>query len=190
MRCITCENLSLQIICNKCQINLLKPDFYKRELSKNFYNYSFYGYEDIKKLINTKYEFYGDKIFNILGKIAFKKFASNFEFNEIIYAIPIDDHTRHNFSQSAILTKYLKSKYIQPVYSTLKAINTVKYAGKDLKFRQKNKRNFQYNGAKNLKVILIDDLVTSALTILEAKNILEKNFCEVLFTLTLSDAKI
>ena len=190
MRCISCENLSLQIICNNCQKDLLEPHFHKRELSKDFFVYSFYGYEDIKKLINTKYEFYGDKIFNILGKLSFNKFAINFEFTENVLAIPIDDHTRHQFSQSAILSRHLKSKFIMPKYSTLKAINIIKYAGKDLKFRENNKRDFKYSGQKNTKVILVDDLVTSGLTILEAKEVLEQNGCEVIFALTLSDAKV
>ena len=190
MRCISCENLSWHIICKVCQNNLLEPNFHKRELKKDFFVYSFYQYEDIKKFLNSKYQFYGDKIFNIFGKLAFKKFASNFKFQEKIIAIPIDDHTRHEFSQSAILTKYLKSQFIIPKYSTLKATNIIKYAGKDLKFREKNKRNFKYTGKQNLKVILVDDLVTSGLTILEAKEVLEQNGCEVLFALTLSDAKI
>ncbi len=190
MRCISCEKLSWSIICKTCQDNLLIPQFHKRELEKDFFVYSFYGYEDIKKLLNTKYEFYGDKIFNILAKLAFNKFAVNFEFEEQIIAIPIDDHVRHQFSQSAILTKHLKSKFITPKYATLKATNIVKYAGKDLKFRQKHKRKFIYSGKQNLKIILVDDLVTSGLTILEAKETLEQNGCEILFALTLSDAKI
>ena len=190
MRCISCEKLSWHIICKTCQNNLLQPDFYKRELSKDFFIYSFYSYEEIKNLINTKYHFFGDKVFNILAKLAFKKFASNFELNEKIIAIPIDDHTRHGFSQSAILAKSLKSKNIKPIYNTLKATNLIKYAGKDLEFRQKNKRKFNYTGVSNLKVILVDDLITTGSTLLEAKESLEQNDCEVLFALTLSDAKV
>jgi len=169
---------------------LLEPHFHKRELSKDFFVYSFYGYEDIKELLNTKYEFYGDKIFNILGKLAFNKFSTNFSFTHEIYAIPIDDHTRHEFSQSAILTRHLQSEFIKPKYSTLKATNIVKFAGKDLEFRKTNKRDFLYNGDKNIQVILVDDLVTSGTTLLEAKEVLEQNNCEVLFALTLSDAKV
>ena len=190
MQCISCGKLSWKIICLKCQNTLLVPHFYKRKLEDDFFVYSFYGYEDIKLLLNSKYEFYGDKIFNILGKLSFEKFASNFAIDDQIFAIPIDDHTRHNFSQSAILAKHLKSKYIKPIYSTLKATNIVKYAGKDLIFRQKHKREFKYSGKKDIKVILIDDVVTTGLTILEAKSLLETNNCEVLFALTITNAKI
>ncbi len=190
MRCITCQALSITIICKACQENFLTSSFYKRELKKDFFVYSFYKFDEVKELLNTKYEFYGDKVFNILASLSLKKFANNFEFENQVYAIPIDDHTRHQFSQTAILTKYLKSKNIKPIYNKLKATNIVKYAGKDLKFREKNKRFFRYNGKKDIQVILVDDLVTTGTTILEAKEVLESNGCEVLFALTISDVSI
>jgi competence protein ComFC len=59
-----------------------------------------------------------------------------------------------------------------------------------LEFRQKNKRNFYYSGKNNIKVILVDDLITTGETILQAKKVLEKNNCEILFALTLSDARV
>ncbi len=189
MRCISCENLSLSIICKTCQENLLQPNFHKRELEKDFFVYSFYNYEEIKSFLNSKYQFYGDRVFKILASLSLEKFSSNFNFPQQLYAIPIDDHTRHEFSQTAILVNSLKSPNITPIFNKLKAKNIVKYAGKDLIFRKKNKRDFVYSGDKNIQVILVDDLVTTGLTILEAKKILEKNGCEVLFALTLSDAK-
>ena len=189
MRCFTCQSLSLQAICKDCQENFLQASFYKRELEEDFYVYSFYNFEEIKEFINTKYQFYGDRIFKILSHLSLQKFTTNFTFTDKVIAIPIDDHTSHQFSQTAILTKSLKSDFIQPVFNTLKATNRIKYAGKDLEFRKKNKRKFVYNGKHNIQVILVDDLVTTGLTILEAKECLEKNGCEVLFALTLSDAK-
>ena len=190
MRCITCQNISFWIICKKCQNNLLHSSFNKRELQKDFFVYSFYHYDDLKLLLNSKYEFYGDKIFNIIAKLSFEKFAKSFEFSNKIFAIPIDDHTRHQFSQTAILTKKLKSKNINPIYNTLKAQKIVKYAGKDLSFRKNNPRDFKYSGKNNIQVILVDDLVTTGTTILEAKKVLEQHGCEVLFALTISDARV
>jgi len=190
MRCILCEEISFNIICKKCQNDFLESSFYKRELANGFYIYSFYNFEEIKELINTKYLFFGDKVFTILAKKALYKFAQNFTYNNTVYAIPIDDHTRHQFSQTAILAKSLKSKYIKPVYNTLTATNVVKYAGKDLNFRQNNKRNFKYTGKQKIQVILIDDIVTSGTTILEARKVLEQNNCEVLFALSLCDVGV
>ena len=190
MRCITCQSFSLKIICKDCQEKLLIPSFYKRELTKDFFVYSFYKFDEVKELLNTKYEFYGDKVYTVLSSLSLKKFALNFTFENEVMAIGIDDHTRHEFSHTAILAKSLKSKYIDPQFNLLKAQNQVKYAGKDLKFRKNNKRDFIYSGKKNIQVILVDDLITTGSTILEAKEILEKNNCEVLFALSISDANI
>jgi len=188
MRCIICHTFSFRIICKECQSHLLTPSLYKREVSKDFYVYSFYKFSEVKELLNTKYEFYGDRVYNILALLSFTKFAHNFEYINKVYAVSIDDHTRHQFSQTAILTKSLKSDKIIPLFNTLKATNKVKYAGKSRKFRERNKRKFVYTGLKNIQVILVDDLVTTGCTILEAKDILEKNNCEVLFALSISDA--
>ena len=87
------------------------------------------------------------------------------------------------------MAKHTKSLNLAPIYSTLKASNKIKYAGKDLEFRKKNPRKFKYTGKKYIKVILIDDLVTSGLTLLEARKKLQQNSCETLFALTLCDAK-
>ena len=190
MLCITCKNLSFQIICKDCQKNLLTPSFHKREISSNFFNYSFYSLSEIEDLISSKYYFHGDKIYNLLAQISFNKFAQNFNFEEIITAIPIDDHTRHEFSHTAILAKHLKSKFIKPKFNCLKAQNIVKYAGKDLDFRKKNKRDFKVTNISNQTTILCDDLITTGATILEAKKALEKNENQVLFSLTLADAKL
>ena len=190
MRCLVCQSFSFRIICKKCQKNLLEPAFYKRELTKDFFVYSFYKYDEVNELINTKYEFYGDRVYNILASLSFRKFAKNFQYENKVIAIPIDDHTRHQFSHTAILAKHLKSKFISPKYDLLKAQNCVKYAGKNLEFRKKNKRDFLYKGMKNIQVILIDDIVTTGSTLLEAKEILEKCNCEVLFALSISDANI
>jgi len=190
LRCISCEKLSFTIICKNCQDKLLKPEFYQRELENGFKVYSFYKYEDIKKLLNSKYEFYGDRVINILAKLSLGKFSKNFTFTNEVYAIPIDDFVKKDFSHSAILAKHLKSNYIKPIYNTLHAKNRIKFAGKSLDFRKQNPRNFQYKGKSNIQVILVDDIITTGTTILEAKKALEQYSCEVLFALSLSDVKV
>lgn len=189
MRCLSCESISFHAICKACQKNLLEPSFYKRELEKDFFVYSFYKIDELKDFINAKYYFFGDRVYKILGSLAFQRFAKNFEYPSKVFAIPIDDHTRHQFSHTAILAKALTSKNITPLYQTLKANNIVKYAGKDLEYRKTHKRDFRYKGEKNLDMILVDDVITTGTTLLEAKSVLEKEQCTPLFALTLCDAK-
>lgn len=106
-----------------------------------------------------------------------------------MYALAIDDVVNDYFSHSAILANSLKSNIIKPYFNVLKATNKVKYAGQNLEFRQNNKRNFIYSGKKFIDIILVDDIVTTGLTMLEAKEIVEKFGCNVLFGIALSDAK-
>ena len=181
-------SLSLLFV-NRVKLVCCKHNCTKENLLKIFFVYSFYSYEQIKDLINTKYYFYGDRVYNILAALAFEKFSKNFSFDLPIDIITINDNSDKEYNQAAILTKYLQSKTLHPKYNLLKATKKVKYAGKSLKFRKENPRNFIYTGQKNKKVILVDDLVTTGLTLLEAKKILEKNNCDVLFALTLSNAK-
>lgn len=190
MRCLICEKLSFNIICNNCQKSFLKTSLHKRELQKGFFVYSFYNFDEIKSLINAKYYFFGDRILKILAKLSFKIFSKNFNYNEKITLIAIDDHTRGDYSHNAIFINSMRCEKFDIRYNILKATNIVKYAGKSFDFRKSNKRKFKYSGKKGLKVILIDDVVTTGLTILEAKKSLEQNNCEVLFALTISDAKI
>lgn len=189
MKCITCGSISLSIICKSCMNYLLVTNLNKRVIGKKQINYSFYTFSELEELINSKYHFYGDEIYKILAKQSFKKFAKDFSFDEEVIVLPIDDHTRHSFSHTAILAKAMKTKILKPKYNCLKAKNIIKYAGKDLEFRQKNPRDFQVNNIKNKKIILVDDLITTGSTILEATKVLEKQNNEVLFSLTLADAK-
>ncbi len=190
MKCILCENLSFKLICKNCQDTLLQPSFHKREIEEGFYNYSFYALSDIEELINSKYYFHGDRIFKILAKLSFEKFAKNFDFKTKLLAIPIDDHVRHEFSHTAILAKNLKSKYIRPQYNSLKAQNIIKYAGKSSDFRRNNPRNFKVTNICNELTVLCDDIITTGATIKEAKKAIEEKENKVLFSLTLADAKL
>ncbi|EAH7300163.1 ComF family protein, partial [Campylobacter coli] len=68
--------------------------------------------------------------------------------------------------------------------------NHLKYSGKSLKFRQDNKRKFKLLKKINNPVILVDDIVSSGSSLLEAKQFLEKNKISVLFAVVLADAKV
>lgn len=190
MRCISCEKLSLNIICNRCQQEYLNPGFYKREITKDFYLFSFFEYDSIKELLNSKYYDFGDKIYKILAILSFKKFSENLSYDTHLYSVGIDTNKYTNFSHTAILSKELNSKQITPIYDKLQATNHIKYAGKSLEFRQNNPRNFKVRDLQNKDLIIVDDIVTTGTTIVEAKKTLESHSNKVHFTMALSDVSL
>ena len=75
------------------------------------------------------------------------------------------------------------------MYKKLISKNNISYAGKDLEFRLNNPRDFEYYGKKNIEVILVDDVVTTATTINEAKEVLKKYNVKVAFCMVLVDKR-
>jgi len=130
----------------------------------------------------------GAKIFDILANESFARFAQNFEYDELLSVIPLDDNTDNGYSHTAILAKAMKSDIFLPLYGSMRAKNKVKYAGQTLEFRQNNPRNFVFKGSK-YPVILLDDIITTGTTLLEAKKAVINAGVEVLFALTLADAR-
>ena len=85
---------------------------------------------------------------------------------------------------------YLKAVGLRPLYCTLYASNAVRYAGKSLEFRQNNPRNFTLKRKVAGKtIVLVDDIVTTGLTLKEAKGFLEAQGAEVLCALVLTDVR-
>ncbi len=187
MRCQLCFNLSWQPICKHCLDMLLTSTLSTRVLDDGLEVYSFYKYSEISKLLHTKHTFIGAKIFLQLGRHAVLPFAKAFE-NQDIYILPIDDHVRSGYSHSAILARSI-SRYIKPVYGALRAKNTIRYSGQKLSVRQKNKRDFKLTCRANTDVVLIDDIVTTGNTLMEARQCCEKTNINVLFAITLADAR-
>ncbi|WP_281951310.1 ComF family protein [Nitrosophilus kaiyonis] len=188
MRCLICERFSLKLICNSCQKEFLTPKLIKREIAKDFYVYSFYKYKEIEELIKTKHHFIGSFIFEILAQNSFKKFSNEFKSEEKIYALSIESKKIDQYSHTAILSNSLKSKTFIPLYNKLVAKNRITYSGKSYEYRIKNTRDFIYNGPKNVDIVLIDDIVTTGLTLKEAYCEIKK-YCNPLFALTLADAR-
>lgn len=179
--------------CHHCENELGELSLGARDLddeSGKLRVYSFYKYSDIKHLLHSKHKFYGYFVYNFLAKLSFKRFHEFFAYEGKISAIALDDRVENAlYSHSAILLKNLKSKNITIQFNALHAQNKIKYSGKSLNFRKKNKRNYKLLKKINSPVILVDDIVTTGTSMLEAKKVLEKNKISVLFGLVLADAK-
>ncbi len=189
MKCIICKNYSFKIICFSCQKNFLHPTLSTRVLPDGFKIHSFYRYSDIEHLLKTKHTHVGASIYKILANLSFRQFGDSFSFEEVVYALSIDDHVKHGYSHTAILSQALKSKNINPVFSSLRATNKITYSAKSLSYRLENPRNFKYSFKSDINAILVDDIVTTTTTINEAKNTLLIRGINPLFALTLADAK-
>lgn len=189
IRCLLCKKISLPHICNACQQSFLKPTLSTRLIGDDFKVFSFYKYHDIASLLKTKHTHIGASVYKILANNAMKKFAENFSFENSVYAIGIDDHSKHGYAHTAILTKALKSDVIVPLFNKLRAENDVRYSTKSLAYRLKTPRGFSYHDSGQKDIILVDDILTTGTTILEAKKAIEKSLSIPLFALTLADAR-
>ena len=191
MKCLVCESLSLLHICKTCQVNFLKPSIYKRKIFNNIEVISFYKYQDIKNFLHTKHTDLGYYIYKILAQNSFRLFARDFNIDSNpTVSIAIDDNIKSSYSHTAILNKALKSSSIKPLYNKLRATNDISYSGKSREFRMKNPRNFKLNSFKENDVILVDDIITTGITLSQAISTMRANKKEVLFCLTLADADL
>ena len=189
MYCLLCNSYSFSLVCQGCREEFLTPKISKRILSNGLEVYSFYKYKYIEKLLLTKHKFIGYFVYNIMAKESFKKFADTFSLQKPIYSLGIDDNVKSGYSHTAILNKALKSNTIKPVFAKLRATNHVNYSGKTLSFREANPRKFQYFFKEKIETVLVDDIITTGTTLKEADILLQKYKANVLFALTLADAR-
>jgi len=190
MRCYTCSKISLPIICRQCKEKLLKATISTRTIG-TLDVISFYKYSTIESLLLTKHKPEGYRIYKALAKITMKPFIEEFSENVDgnVFIVGIDEYVKSGYSHVALLTHVMKSKTIKPLHASLMAKNRVKYSGKDLQFRLHNPRNFKYTGKKNIDVILVDDIITTGITLQEAQKTLMDNGVNVLFALTLANVE-
>lgn len=188
MFCAHCSCFCLATFCEVCAKELSTPLLRTRILDDGFKVYYFYRYEVIRPLIYSKHHLGGGFIFKNLANFTFPHFKKYFNVEEKINIIPLDDNPAFSFSHTAILARALKSKYLIPIYASLRSTSKVRYAGKSLAYRKANKRHFVLNKKINHPVILVDDLVTSGLSLQEAKACLNKHGIRVLFAIVLANA--
>ena len=168
----------------------MTPSVSQRILSSGLEVFSFYKYSDISKFLKLKHTYHGFEIYKILAKNSIERFFKEFKTQSIIYTIPIDDKVVYDYSHTAILAKFSKTKNILPLYNSLRAKNSVNYSNQTLDFRLKNPRDFEYRFRQNIDAILIDDIITTGTTLNEAYNKLKTHKVNTLFALTLADAKL
>lgn len=191
MKCLVCEKFSYQVICKDClEIIPLTPRF--RILPDSIKVYSFYRYEDVALLMQSKYHLIGSRILALLAKKAAQYFfTQNTESLHNIALIGLDDYPYYAYSHTGVIVKtFIKQSKgkLKGYYGALKAQNDVKYAGKSLQFRQENPKGFVLQKTlKDSHLILLDDIITTGTSFNEAIKVLVDY--RIAFCLALCDAR-
>lgn len=190
MRCFSCSKLSLPILCKTCIKQLFVPSISTRKVG-TLDVISFFKYSDIERLLHTKHKPEGYRIYKALANMTLKPFINEFieSDDRDLYIVGIDEYVKSGYSHVALLTRAMKMNHSIPLHSSLMASNRVNYSGKDLQFRLDHPRDFVYKGRSNIDVILVDDIITTGITLQEAQKTLTEHGVNVLFALTLADVE-
>ncbi len=190
MRCFSCSKLSLKIICKTCEEQLFVPTVSTRKVG-TLDVISFFKYSTLESLLLTKHKPEGYRIYKALAKMTMKPFIEEFVESDDrdVYIVGIDEHVKSGYAHVALLARAMKTKYSIPQHSSLMAGNRVNYSGKTLQYRLEHPRDFVYTGKSDIDVILIDDIITTGITLQEAQKVLMAHGVNVLFALTLADVE-
>ena len=190
MRCYSCSKISIAILCEVCVNRLFRTNIGTRTIG-TLDVISFYKYSVLETLLLTKHKPEGYRIYKALAKMTMKPFMEEFieSDDRVVYIVGVDEVVKSGYAHVALLTRTMKTKTSIPLHSVLMAQNRVNYSGKDLQFRLANPRNFKYTGKKNIDAILVDDIITTGITLQEAQKVLMQNGVNVLFALTFADVE-
>jgi competence protein ComFC len=190
VRCFSCAKFSWSILCEACCKRLFVPTVRTRRVG-TLDVISFYRYSTLEPLLLTKHTPQGYRVFKSLAKMTMRPFIEEFvEHDEgDVYIVGVDECVESGYSHVALLTHAMRTKVSHPLHASLIAQNRINYAGKPLQYRLDNPRDFRYTGKEGVDVILVDDIITTGITLQEAQKVLSAHGVNVLFALTLADAK-
>lgn len=185
MRCLICGVWNLNgLICKKCIPTLSLG----KRLVDGVSVYSFYAFSEIEFLLHFKYQPIGSRIMTMLARWASLYFSQNFSFPHGLMGVGIDDRIKNGYSHTGIILHEFKRCGIQPIYGELKAKNPISYAGKSLQYRQANPKGFQTQLVSR-DVVVMDDVITTGVSLQEAIGLLRSKNNRVILALTLCDAR-
>lgn len=190
MRCLSCRRWSREVICPCCRETLLVPTVSTRRVG-SMDVVSLFRYQNIDQLLLSKHKALGYRLYRFFGRRYLQPFLQAFAegLEAPVYLLPVDDLPQGGYSHTAAMVHAAAVEKIRPLYGVLRAQNRVRYAGQSLRFRLENPRDFHYTGPRGIDVILLDDIITTGSTLSEAKQVLAASGVNVLFALTIADAR-
>jgi competence protein ComFC len=187
MRCLLCSRFTLRYVCSECDAAIVVRA--RAHTLQDLTAITFYDYDDIEPLTKAKYYPFGALILKRLAIKAFKPFFTDLKLDKKAALIPIDDRLGAWYSHSAVLARFGAAGCVKPRFGVLRARSKEKYAGKTLAFRQSRPRRFAFKPFAEENAVLLDDLITTGTTLLEAAATLEKNGKTPLFAVALTHAE-
>jgi len=190
MRCTVCHRFSREVICAACAERLLVPTIRRRTVG-TLEVVSLFDYSVIEPFLLTKHTALGHRIYRFFGRHFVAPFVTDYagRIADWVTVIGVDEHVEHGYAHTALLTHAIRHPHARVLHSTMLAKHRVHYAGKTLQYRLEHPRGFRYTGPADADVILVDDIVTTGITLQEAQQVLRQQRVEVLFALTLADAR-
>ena len=194
MYCAVCGKLKWHIICKHCLESLDYIDS-KRILDNGFKVFSSFSFSELQFLLTSKNNVIGSRIFKRLGMYGIYKFLKYYPDlaalnKQQIAVLSIRNKTIGAYSHSAILAQCFKSYGFKVFHNALIIGNDSHFSHLKREERQKIGRNFNFKFTKNYAgIIIIDDIITTGQTLLEASIIINKNGYTPLFAWTLCDSR-
>ena len=152
----------------------------------------FYKYSHLESLLLTKHKPIGYRIYKALSSMTMKPFMEEFleSDDREVYIVGVDEYVKNGYAHVSLLTHAMQIGNSKIQHASLMARNRVNYSGKPLQFRLDNPRDFKYSGKKDIDVILVDDIITTGITLQEAQKVLSQSGVNVLFALVLADVDV
>jgi len=185
VRCLRCERWAFSHLCRDCR-RALSPSLHRRKILGNIPVYAFYRYDEIEPLLLEKHGDTGYHLYRILSELSFAPYAKTLELDVPTALIGVDDHVRHGYAHTALLVRSMKHPRLRARYGVLRARSKMRYSGKDFAFRLRHPRRFELKDFPETQVILVDDILTTGLTLTQAAETLTGAGKEVLCCLVLA----
>ena len=188
MRCLLCHRWALSHVCGGC-LALLEPTVMKRKILGTVPVYSFYRYDEIEPLLLTKHTDIGYYLYKRLARHAFCAFTDTFDYDGRLAVCGIDDRPQQGYAHTALLVRELRHPSMRQRYGKVRIEDHVRYSGKSMEFRLANPRRYRLAAFPEKEVVLVDDVITTGLTLGSAVQALQRVGKQVPFCLTLASAE-
>ena len=196
MYCAICRRFRFSILCKEC-LDLIWNARLRRELSNGLKVFSPFAYSELGWLLHSKDAVIGSRVFKILGRLGVECFFANYPAlldlkRDEVGVICIRNKRVGVYSHSAILARCFRRFGFKVFCNALISGNDLRFMRLSLEDRREASREFRFRPPRSSRIcafIIVDDVVTTGQTLLEASMLVESLGFKALFAWTLCDAR-